>query len=107
MNAVVAKWSNSASDRLQHCATVATGDSEALATKERLTDELSAFISAMNKYHICPAFNAQNQVSGNFQQLRDKPNGMLRDRIYTNAEFLSRLEAAKQSSHDPSCPCSV
>ena len=99
MNAVVDKSNNSESDKLQHCATVATGDSEALATKERLTDELSAFISAMDKYHICPAFNAQNQVFGNFQQLGD--------RTYTNAKFLSRLEAAKQSSHDHSCPCSV
>jgi hypothetical protein len=107
MNAVVDKSNNSESDKLQHCATVATGDSEALATKERLTDELSAFISVMDKYNICPAFNAQNQVSGNFQQLRDKPNSMLRDRTYTNAEFLSRLEAAKQSSHDHSCPWSV
>jgi len=42
----------------------------ALATKERLTDELSAFITAMDKYHIRPAFDAQDQVFGNFQELR-------------------------------------
>jgi hypothetical protein len=84
-----------------------TGYSIAPLSQLAITDELSAFISAMDKYHICPTFNAQNQVFGNFQQLRDKPNGMLRDRTYTNAEFFRRLEAAKQSSHDHSCPCSV
>jgi hypothetical protein len=66
MSAVVAKSSNSESGRQRHCATVATGDSEAVARNERLTDELSAFISAVDKYYIRPAFNAQNQVFGDF-----------------------------------------
>jgi hypothetical protein len=35
-----------------------------------VTDELSAFITAMDKYHIRPAFDAQDQVFGNFQELR-------------------------------------
>ena len=52
-----------------------------------ITDELSAFISAMNEYHIRPALDAYNQVFGNFQQQSDRP--------YSNTEFLRGLEAAK------------
>jgi hypothetical protein len=38
-----------------------------------ITEELSAFISAMDKYHICPAFDSHNQVFGNFEELSDRP----------------------------------
>jgi hypothetical protein len=70
MIAVVAKWSSFEFDRQRHFATVAICVSEALATKERLTDELSTLITTMDKYHIRPAFDAQDQVFGNFQELR-------------------------------------
>ena len=52
-----------------------------------IADELSASSFAMDEYYICPAFDAQNFVFGTFQ--------VLRDRIYSNAEFLGRLDAAK------------
>ncbi len=66
MSAVVGKWGNSESDRRRRSATVATDDSEAVARNERLTDESSAFILAMNEDDVCPAFNADNHVFGNF-----------------------------------------
>jgi hypothetical protein len=52
-----------------------------------ITDELSANIAAMDKDYVCPAFDAHNLVFGNFQQSSD--------RTYSNAEFLTRLDAAK------------
>ncbi len=52
-----------------------------------IADELSPFILAMDKDDVCPAFDTQNLVFGDFQQLSD--------RAYGNAEFLARLEAAK------------
>ena len=52
-----------------------------------IADELSPFILAMDKDDICPAFDTQNLVFGDFQELCD--------RAYGNAEFLARLEAAK------------
>ena len=52
-----------------------------------VTDELSAFICAMNEEDVCPAFDTHNQVFGNFQQLSNATKG--------DAEFLGRLEATK------------
>ncbi len=60
-----------------------------------VTDELSAFIGAMDKDDICPAFDAHNQVFGNFQQLRDSLRDSFASRSYSNSEFIGRLEAAK------------
>jgi len=34
-----------------------------------ITDELSTLIPAMDKDYICPVFNANYQVFGNFQEL--------------------------------------
>jgi hypothetical protein len=68
MIAVVAKWSSFEFDRQRHFATVAICV-RSVSDEERLT-ELSTLITAMDKYHIRPAFDAQDQVFGNFQELR-------------------------------------
>ena len=52
-----------------------------------ITNELSAFISAMDKDDVCPKFDPHNPVFGNFQESSDASEG--------DAEFLGRLEAAK------------
>ncbi len=52
-----------------------------------IADELSPFILAMDKDDVCPAFDTQNLVFGDFQELCDASDG--------DAEFLSGLEAAK------------
>jgi hypothetical protein len=52
-----------------------------------IAEKLSAFIPAMDKDDVCPAFDTHNQVFGNFEELSDAING--------DAEFLARLEAAK------------
>ena len=85
--AVVARLNSFESGRQRHFATVVVGDSEAVARNERLTDELSTPIPSMDKEDIRPAFDAQNQVFGDFEELCD--------RVYCDAEFLSRLEAAE------------
>jgi hypothetical protein len=57
---IIARWSCFEFDSQRHFANVLTDDSEAVARNERLTDELSASMLAMDKYDIRPAFDAQN-----------------------------------------------
>jgi len=68
-----------------------TGNGVLPLSQSPITDELSTLIPAMDKHYICPVFNANYQVFGNFQELCD--------RSYSNVEFLRRLEAAKQICH--------
>ncbi len=68
-----------------------TGNGVLPLSQSPITDELSTLIPAMDKHYICPVFNANYQVFGNFQELCDASDG--------DVEFLSRLEAAKQICH--------
>jgi hypothetical protein len=64
-----------------------TGDRILPLLQLSVTEELSAFICAIDKDDVCPAFDTHYQVFGNFEELSNAING--------DAEFLARLEAVK------------
>ncbi len=64
-----------------------TGNGVLPLSQSPITDELSTLIPAMDKDYICPVFNANYQVFGNFQELCDATD--------TDVEFVGRLEVTK------------